>query len=1021
MSLRLRLLLAPLLLLFAFGCDGEEGGISNADFPKLEADPPQVIVPAIELGDEISRTLRLYNAGGAQLRITQIDLSNTLDTREWRLEFEALPVILNGGEGVNVTVYYSPVNPGTDSGEILVNSNNPDDPFKIPLRSEEADTELRWNPDRLVFNSEDSLPSTKSVSFTNLGAVPVSLGEAYLTDDTDAEFAIIDSTNTSATIGQGQTVEIAVIYTPEGFDRDEGTLIVPSNDPLNPRIYIPLVGEQPSGSIRVSPTSINFGAIDPDTESEIIEVVVENAGNAILQLDAIEFSLAAPGVNAQFVLHDLPAEMPARVETDSLLRFGISYKPQEMATHETALVLRSNDPREPTLLIPVKGRVRTRCVTQNPHRVDFGAIALTQTTAHLTLDLINCGDLPVRVSEITLEGHEGFHWSQVGGGEAQDVEIPPLSAHPLEVWFVNEALPERQLAEATLRIINDVPENPTLEIPLSALGGGAPSCNLIIRPDSVNMGLVSRGSIRGQTLDLLNTGTGRCEIRNQSVVTFPIPGLPSNFILTGPVGDPLIPPGAIVPVEVSFRPQTFFPEQAQLIIDYFDPFTTDPLQQNRQATAIITGMGGESNIEVIPGHLDFGQVTAGECASREERVTVYNTGLVDLCITDLRFEGDCEEFILVDYPVANDEGCISVTRHRPADVILVYEPGDMGVDQCELVFISNAQDDPEMRVMLSGEGVAERDQVDTFVQTSGQTVDVLFVIDNSGSMGEEQENLEDNFAEFISGATTFQNDYQIGIVTTDMDAEDEQGRLQGNPRILTRNPDVERQFSNNADVGTSGAGEEHGLEAAQKALADPLIFDSGNACAADADCTEPDLCVAGVCGGFNRGFLRDEAALELIFVSDEDDYSPGTLNFYVDFFKNLKGFRNDGLFHAHAIVGARNGSASACSGSGGEADAGQRYVEVSRRTNGRVFSICDDDFGAPLRDIGERAFGLPVQFFLSRPAERASVQVSVDGQPAEGWSYDQESNSVIFEEGAVPQPGQTIVVRYEAQCFPRRN
>ena len=46
-------------------------------------------------------------------------------------------------------------------------------------------------------------------------------------------------------------------------------------------------------------------------------------------------------------------------------------------------------------------------------------------------------------------------------------------------------------------------------------------------------------------------------------------------------------------------------------------------------------MAGESNIEVIPGRLDFGRVTAGQCASREERVTVYNTGLVELCITDM--------------------------------------------------------------------------------------------------------------------------------------------------------------------------------------------------------------------------------------------------------------------------------------------------------------------------------------------------------------------------------------------------
>ena len=84
-----------------------------------------------------------------------------------------------------------------------------------------------------------------------------------------------------------------------------------------------------------------------------------------------------------------------------------------------------------------------------------------------------------------------------------------------------------------------------------------------------------------------------------------------------------------------------------------------------------------------------------------------------------------------------------------------------------------------------------------------------------------------------------------------------------------------------------------------------MIFDTGVACNSDADCQAPDTCVENFCGGANRGFLREEAVLEVVFVSDEDDFSEGNLNFYVDFLKSLKGFRNEGRFHAHAIVGSR--------------------------------------------------------------------------------------------------------------------
>ena len=257
-----------------------------------------------------------------------------------------------------------------------------------------------------------------------------------------------------------------------------------------------------------------------------------------------------------------------------------------------------------------------------------------------------------------------------------------------------------------------------------------------------------------------------------------------------------------------------------------------------------------------------------------------------------------------------------------------------------------------------------------------------------------------------------------------MQTEDDAGRLKGNTRIVQRGSNASSQFLANTSrdfLGTNGAGSEQGLAAAEAALSDPLSYDTGVSCTANADCVSPDTCIDGYCGGFNRGFLREEAALEIVFVSDEDDQSPATLNYYVDFFKNLKGYRNEGRMHTHAIVGASNGRASACEGPGGDATRGERYVEVAQRTNGGIYSICEADFGTPLRMIGNQAFGLPVQFFLSRPALEATITVRVNGsETTSGWAYDYESNSIIFDTNQVPQPGQTIEVDYEAQCFARQ-
>jgi len=58
-------------------------------------------------------------------------------------------------------------------------------------------------------------------------------------------------------------------------------------------------------------------------------------------------------------------------------------------------------------------------------------------------------------------------------------------------------------------------------------------------------------------------------------------------------------------------------------------------------------------------------------------------------------------------------------------------------------------------------------------------VDMLWVIDNSGSMAEEVARLQDSFDVFMNEFVTLGLDYQIGVTTTDMVATDQSGRLPG--------------------------------------------------------------------------------------------------------------------------------------------------------------------------------------------------------------------------------------------------
>ncbi|MEE2758213.1 MAG: choice-of-anchor D domain-containing protein [Myxococcota bacterium] len=1007
---------------FLAACDDDQ---FSASYPEIEVLPNPVTLTAVEVGEETSRTLTLRNSGSSQLIVTEISFSEFINQDEFTIEHPPLPITLEGQEELSLRLRYSPVDVGIDQGFLIFTSNDrTNGQLRVPINSTLSATGLTANPDRLAFFSEDGSRQFETVDIINLGTVPVTINSWALSDDSSADFEIV-TPSAQALLGQDDVLSVEVAFQPSDSADDFGTLTFETDSQIQPRLNIQLVGATPSPEIVVLPESVEFGAIDLNTESEPVEIIIENRGTQPLTVSNILLAPATPPPNnEQFNLSGLPdfAQGPLTIEPDAAASFTVNYLPQVEGRHATSIVIENNDVDESIFTVPLTGRVRQPCIEVLPDAIDFGFVARGIESARQVANVLNCGDMPLVVEDISIDNGD-FNWAPTNNGPRTNVTLEPLETMVFETWFQNNSTAEGQPASGTLTVRNNTPDRPAVEVPLTATGGGQPNCTLTILPRRMDFGLVARGSNTTRDFDILNRGTGHCDITNQEIVPLidiPIPGFNMvRFSITQRAPNGRIGPGATVPMQVTYRPQIYGADLAKLRISFNDPFTNEA----RTVEADLSGLGGDSNISVIPSRLDFGAVTAGECASREERVSVYNTGLVNLCITDMRLEGpDCAEFLITDRPVANQDGCILVTRNRPAEVLLQYEPTNLAEDNCELVFVSDANNAPELRVPLVGEGVATNRQTDDFVQTSGQRVDVLFVIDNSGSMGEEQDNLQDNFASFINGARQFANDYQIGVVTTDVDDADNAGKLVGDPRIIRRGPDVENQFSGNVAVGTRGSGTEKGLEAAEKALKDPLIFDTGVACQANADCVEPDRCVEGRCGGFNRGFLREDAALEIVFVSDEDDSSSATLNYYVDFFKNIKGFRNESLFHAHAIVGADNGRPANCNSNLGDATPGRAYVEVANRTNGGIYSICEGDFGRALREIGNQAFGLPVQFFLSRPAREASIRVSVNGAPrANGWSYDRDSNSVIFDEASVPQPRESIRVEYDAQCFPRRN
>lgn len=279
-------------------------------------------------------------------------------------------------------------------------------------------------------------------------------------------------------------------------------------------------------------------------------------------------------------------------------------------------------------------------------------------------------------------------------------------------------------------------------------------------------------------------------------------------------------------------------------------------------------------------------------------------------------------------------------------------------------------------------------RTDRITQVTVPAVDVLFVIDNSGSMAEEQKNLRDNFESFMRYFTDSGLDYHVGVVSTDMDNRQESGRLisDGSTRYIDNTSTAQAavaSFRERANLGTMGSPDERGKDAAYTALTK------------ESSTT-------------NAGFYREEAVLSIVVISDERDYSRNvSVAEFVSWMNSLKPEDEQTWFSS--IVGPKGGCSTAEEGVG--------YLEVTRQVGGVDFSICESDYSSVLEELGMQAAGLKREFFLSVvPApETISVSVTTEGEEDSfkdsEWSYDGVRNSITFQ-SFVPDPLAVVNITY---------
>lgn len=311
---------------------------------------------------------------------------------------------------------------------------------------------------------------------------------------------------------------------------------------------------------------------------------------------------------------------------------------------------------------------------------------------------------------------------------------------------------------------------------------------------------------------------------------------------------------------------------------------------------------------------------------------------------------------------------------------VTFAPLELGETQVEVLAATDHPDHPEVTGSVEGEAVVDDEWMDGFTAAEASMIDILWIVDNSCSMVEEQETLSAMAGEFLDFLQTEGLDFQVGVVSTDF------AELQGAiPIVSAATLDPAGAFALNVLLGTAGSGTEQPINFGYQAVTPPMA----------------------VPGGPNEGLVREHAGLALIALTDEDDQSSGGTADWVSAIEALKA--DPDAVNFNGVHGLTTG----CTGDGGSAYAGARLHEVVAATGGAEVSICDTDWMPVLSTIPDMVAQPQSWFPLTFPAIPSTLEVTVaDTVLTEGWTYDEPANAVVFDADHVPDPGVEVLVYY---------
>ena len=158
----------------------------------------------------------------------------------------------------------------------------------------------------------------------------------------------------------------------------------------------------------------------------------------------------------------------------------------------------------------------------------------------------------------------------------------------------------------------------------------------------------------------------------------------------------------------------------------------------------------------------------------------------------------------------------------------------------------------------------------------------------------------------------------------------------------------------------------------------------------------------------------------MIFVSDEQDVSPGSVPGYVDDYFDVRGARARDAFNASALTVTE--IADCTPEQYLSSTKGTRYIQAAQLSGGVTANLCAEDLSPIVTDLALTTSAMRDTFFLSRRPNPGTLEVAIDDEIvscADGiWVYamvdegNAQRPAIIFDAEHIPEASARIVAKY---------